>query len=160
MPTPFPGPSVAYPPYRSRSVQALVELHEQFLRSFLDTWTEARGSGLVLPESEDPDYASLEALLDHVISASAGYLAWLDRSLGLGLPPRPAPSGESGPDRIETILEAWRGALAGLEEEGLYRPGYPTNRGVETGVEGMLQHAVMHPIRHEYQLRRLLRARA
>lgn len=150
-----------YPSYRHPGALALVELHEGHLRSCFRTWMAAKEAGVRLPETEDPDYASMETLLLHLLTAATGYMNWMCRSLKLPEPGfDPAPSPEASRDELEGFLEhviqRWRTPLAGVEEEQLYRPGYPTSRGVDSCVEAMLQHAIVHPIRHEYQLRKLL----
>lgn len=44
-----------------------------------------------------------------------------------------------------------------VEEETFYYPEYPSNGGTHPHcIDIMLQHAVMHPIRHDFQLRELL----
>ena len=48
--------------YRYRGARALVLLHERELRAFLATFRRAQAWGVTLPETDDPDYASLAAL--------------------------------------------------------------------------------------------------
>ena len=159
-----------FPDHRSPGARALVELHENYLRRFHRTWAEARAKDLKLPAVDDPDYASLDSLLVHVLTAAAAYMQWICRSLKLpdpGFEPAPQP-GEGtvlregfpgdAESHLEHVLDRWRSPLVGLDEEQLYRPGYPTRRGVDAGIESMLQHAIVHPIRHDYQLRKLLDA--
>ena len=55
-------------------------------------------------------------------------------------------------DHLEHLLERWRTPLATVEEERFFRPGHPTRWGLDVNIESMLQHAVMHPIRHRFQL--------
>ena len=44
---------------RSRAVRALVLLHDDHLRQFLVTWKRAKAASVVLPKTEDEDYASI-----------------------------------------------------------------------------------------------------
>ena len=60
-------------PYRSRAVRAMVLLHEEHLRRFVHVWRLALESSVSLPPTDDPAYASLEALGRHVLSAAGGY---------------------------------------------------------------------------------------
>ena len=66
-------------------------------------------------------------------------------------------------DQVEAhlahVMERWRGPLARVAEERFHRPSYPSRWKVDYCIDAMLEHAVMHPIRHEFQLERLLAAR-
>lgn len=57
-------------PYRSRAVRALVLLHDEHLRAFVQTWQQARAASVALPLTDDPAYASLDTLARHVIGAA------------------------------------------------------------------------------------------
>jgi hypothetical protein len=46
--------------YRSRAVRALVLLHDEHLRRFLQTWKRAHALSVALPATDDPAYASLD----------------------------------------------------------------------------------------------------
>jgi hypothetical protein len=70
-------------PYRSRAVRAMVLLHEEHLRRFVHTWRLALATSLNLPRTDDPAYASLEALGQHALSAAGGYLVWMCEVLTL-----------------------------------------------------------------------------
>ncbi|HUI56652.1 MAG TPA: hypothetical protein VLY04_16865 [Bryobacteraceae bacterium] len=79
-------------PYRSRAVRAMVLLHEEHLRRFVQTWRRAMALPVSLPPTADPNYASLGALGRHVLSAAGGYLVWMCEVLRLPDPGvRPAP---------------------------------------------------------------------
>jgi hypothetical protein len=141
----------------------LVELHEEYLADCVRVWHEARAAGLALPQTTDPDYQSLETLMRHVLRAARGYMTWMCAVLDL-----PDPGIEAAPevDRIavdadEYVLhlnEKWRAPLAAVPEERFNAPEYRSRWDVLYCVDAMLEHAVMHPIRHAYQLRRLLEA--
>lgn len=149
-------------PYRYGGARALVELLDRSLREFLAVWREARRGGLEMPPTEDPDCASLPALLRHVLHACRGELVWCCDVLDLPgprVPPVPMVE-EIEADHAryaEDLLAAWRASpLRDVEEERFYRPEHLTSWGVRYCVDAMLEHAVMHPIRHAHQLRRAL----
>ena len=84
------GHEIGYPllmssnlPYRSRAVRAMVLLHEEHLRRFVQTWRRALATSLSLPPTDDPAYASLGALGRHVLNAAGGYLVWMCEMLTL-----------------------------------------------------------------------------
>lgn len=147
--------------YRYRGARALVILHDRAMREFVPVWRRARAAGLRLPATEDPSYASLATLLHHVLRASRGYMVWLCEKLGLPEPAiDPAPEAdraEQEADRyLEHLLARWRLPLENAEEPQFFVM-YKTNWEDMSG-EAMLEHAVMHPIRHRLQLEELMEA--
>jgi hypothetical protein len=148
--------------YRSRAVRALVELHETELRRFLDTWQRFRSSGAAMPDGlGDPDYESAERLCGHVLGAARGYLTWMCDQVG-----RPAADVDMNEARealaaragaaIEDILGAWRRHLAHFVDAELTPAVYTSRWGEPFLIEQMLEHAVVHPMRHRLQLERAL----
>jgi hypothetical protein len=149
------------PEYVYPGARAQVELHEIHLRSFLSTWKLAVERGLELPETSDPAYVSLNTLVRHVLGAARGYMTWMCEVLGLpdpGIDPAPEPAAAAaGADAyLETVLRGWRLPLSGVPETAFEPETHTSRWGAEMTVESMLEHAVMHPIRHEFQLRKLL----
>lgn len=152
------------PEYRYGGARAMVLLHEHHLRRVLETWSRAKASGLDLPETSDPDYASLDVLLRHVCRAARGYMVWICEVLGLPDPKiRKVPEAEELFGEVqrylEHLLERWRVPLTDVDEERFYRPEFPSRWKTKYCVDAMLEHAVMHPIRHEFQLNALLEGR-
>jgi len=149
------------PEYQYRGARAMVILHERHLRAFLDTWRAARAVGLVLPTVEDPDYASLDTLLRHVLRCAGGYLYWMCKQLELPDPGvREAPPVETiereAQSYLDDVLERWREPLAGVPEDRFHEPEYLARWGTRYCIDAMLEHAVMHPIRHRFQLVELM----
>jgi len=150
--------------YAYRGARALVLLHEKALRDFIPTWRRAAQAAIPLPATDDPDYASLESLLHHVLRAARGYMTWLCEKLGLpdpGIDPAPAPGGiaKAVDGYVEHLLSRWRSPLSGVPEERFSRT-HKTRWGVDMSCESMLEHAVVHPLRHTFQLGELLESRA
>ncbi len=150
--------------------RALVRLHEQNLRSFLATWKRAKAGGVSLPKTDDPAYASMEALLFHMLRAARGYFGGLCGMLeieppALPDPPIPDPAldpGSVGPVEagaqafLDELLHAYRTTFRGATEEEFYRRTGEAPWKVVYCVDAMFEHAVMHPIRHSLQLDDLL----
>jgi uncharacterized damage-inducible protein DinB len=147
--------------YRYNGARSLVLLHEKHLTSCLNTWREAKVSGVTLPKTDDENYESLNTLLRHILRAARNYMIWICKKLDL---PDPQIEKEPTPDLIEMeaeeyishLIEKWRLPLPEIPEEKFHSPTYTSNWGVEYCIDAMLEHAVMHPIRHEYQLKVLL----
>ena len=146
--------------YRYRGARALVLLHDKALRDLLPVWRCAKAAEIHLPATEDPDYASLETLLHHALRAARGYMTWLCEKLGLpdpGIEPAPeaARVEEDAGIFIQHLLERWRLPLADVEE-ARFGATHKTRWGEDMSLEGMLEHAVMHPHRHSFQLEELI----
>ncbi len=151
-------------PYRSRAVRALVLLHEEHLRRFLQTWKDAKAAKVALPSTADPAYASLDALGRHVLGASRGYMVWICEMLKLPDPGiRPAPEtavlSEEAESYLEHVLEHWRPPLQDVPDERLETPEYRSRWQTLYSIDAMLEHAVIHPIRHAFQLEELMTKR-
>ena len=143
----------------------MVLLHEEHLRRFVQTWRLAVTTSVSLPPTADPSYSSLGALGRHVLSAAGGYLVWMCEVLTLPDPGvRPTPDATAivheADDYIEHVLERWRTApLRDISDEQLEAPEYPSRWRTRYCIDSMLEHAVMHPIRHAFQLDELIKSR-
>jgi hypothetical protein len=147
--------------YKFRGARACVLLHDKHVRQCLDVWKQAKAANVKLPQTEDSSYASLEHLLYHILRAARGYMVWTCKKLEL-----PDPDIRDTPDvdkieaeaegYLEHVLERWRFPLVDVPEEKFEPQTYASNWGTHYCIDAMLEHAVMHPIRHEFQLRELL----
>lgn len=149
--------------YRYRGARALVLLHDAEMRRCLAVWQRAKALNVALPETDDEDYASPQHLLVHILRAARGYLVWVCTQLELPDPGiRPAPDAadieREAEGYLEHVLERWRVPLEGVPEAAFEPEVYLSNWGTPYAVEAMLEHAVMHPIRHRFQLEELIAA--
>jgi hypothetical protein len=147
--------------YKFRGARALVLLHDKHMRQCLEVWKEAKAANIKLPQTDDPSYASLEHLLYHILRAARGYMVWMCKQLELPDPEiRPTPEPESieaeADNYLEHVLERWRLPLVNVPEEKFEPQTYASNWGTHYCIDAMLEHAVMHPIRHEFQLKELI----
>ena len=148
--------------FRSRGVRSLVELHEQELLAFASTWKRFVASGKPTPEARgDANYESPERLVAHVQGAARSYLLWiwevleppieglpLTRDAGVIVPRLDAFMAET--------LDGWRRHLAALEDDQLSPRQFLSRWGEPHTIEQMLEHAVVHPMRHRRQLERIV----
>lgn len=147
--------------FKYAGTYAMTVLHDQHMRSFLKTWQKANSANITLPETEDTAYVSMEALLRHILSAGRGYMVWMCKQLELPdsqinqVPELEVIESESE-TYLEHLLEKWKIPLRQLDEEHANIRTYKTNWGVDYCIDAMLEHAVMHPIRHEFQLIELM----
>jgi hypothetical protein len=150
--------------YRSRAVRALVLLHDEHLRRFLVVWRQAKAARIALPVTADPAYASLDMLLRHVLAAARGYMTWMCEVLKLPDPeirvaPEPAELARDPDVYLEHVLAGWRAPLQDVADDRLETPEYPSRWQTQYCIDAMLEHAVMHPVRHAFQLEELMRHR-
>jgi hypothetical protein len=142
----------------------MVILHEEHLRRFVHTWRRALAASVSLPPTDDPNYASMSVLGRHVLRSAGGYMIWMCEMLSLPDPGiRPAPDaaaivGEAD-DYLEHVLERWLTPLLDVSNEQLETPEYPSRWQTRYSIDAMLEHAVMHPIRHAFQLDELMNTR-
>jgi hypothetical protein len=149
-------------PFLSRAVDSLVELHEREMRSFLVTWDRFVASGLPVPEAYgDESYSSRERLGAHVLFAPRGYLTrigeWVERPVtDVDACQDPGEAVGRAVEFADDVLAAYRRHLAAITTEELEAQVHRTRWGELMSVENLLEHAVVHPMRHRIQLERLL----
>jgi hypothetical protein len=147
--------------YRYPGVRALVLLQEQELRDFVDIWKDAKDAGVVLSGFKSPNYESLDTLLVHVLWWARDYMVWTCEMLGL-----PGPEINEVPDvcaveanvesYVDHLLERWRLPLSDTPEEPFFDTVYTTRWSIDYPVEALLEHAVVHPMRHRLQVLELM----
>ena len=147
--------------YKYGGAKALVALHEIHLRSFYKTWQKAKQVGVTFPVTDDPYYKSLDTLLYHLLRSSRGYMVWMCKQLDLPDPqideaPLPEIVVEKANQYLEYLIDKWKYPLKDVPPEKFEDKVYKSNWDVEFCIDAMLEHAVMHPIRHEFQLKNLL----
>jgi uncharacterized damage-inducible protein DinB len=150
--------------FKSNAVRSCVELHEIELNRFYDTWQAFRASGVRLPVTDDPSYQSVDHLGGHVLRAARGYLVWIGECVK-----RPVTDVDADTDLVsiarkgrafvDEVLAAWRRHLAALEDAELAPTMYKARWGDDYDIEQMLEHAIVHPMRHRIQLERLMAGR-
>ncbi|RPJ80006.1 MAG: hypothetical protein EHM13_12745 [Acidobacteria bacterium] len=147
--------------FKSNAVRSCVELHEIELNRFYDVWLGFRASGTALPATDDPNYASADHLGGHVLRAARNYLTWIGecvnrRVTDVDLDSDTVSVAGKGRAFLDEVLAAWRRHLAALEDRELEPATYRSRWGIDYNIEQMLEHAVVHPMRHRIQLERLM----
>jgi uncharacterized damage-inducible protein DinB len=150
--------------FRSNAVRNLVELHEIEINRFYEVWEAFRASGTPLPETSDPSYKSANHLGGHVFRAARNYLTWIGECVK-----RPVTDldpdtdlvhiARKGRPFVDEVLAAWRRHLSMLEDSELAPTTYKSRWGEDYNIEQMLEHAVVHSMRHRIQLERLVALR-
>ena len=146
--------------FKYRGARAMTILHEQHMRSCLAVWRQAKDTNITLPTTDDSDYESIEHLMHHVLRAARGYMVWICEKLDLPDPKiHEVPSldkiEKEAEQYLEHLLKRWALPLVDVEPKR-YSEMYVSSWKMEMCIEAMIEHAVMHPIRHEFQLKELL----
>ncbi len=149
------------PSYKYHGARSMIILHDRSIREFYAIWKEATSAEITLKGIADEAYESLETLLQHVLGAARGYMVWMCEVLEL---PDPAiqrvPPAErlasDAPAWIDHLAMQWRTPLEDVPEDD-FGVEYESRWKVKYCVDAMLEHAVMHPIRHTYQLKELMK---
>ena len=135
-----------------RGARACTILHEDEMRLFVETWKKAKATGIQLPETKSPNYASLEALLVHVLFQARDYMVWICEKLELPDPeikpvPEIAAIAAEVDDYLEHLLLQWSKPLRGVRGHQFYTATFTARWKVDYCIDAMLEHAVMHPMR-------------
>ena len=159
--TEWRSPLQGAPMFKSNAVRSLVELHEAEMDRFWEAWQAFRTSGTRLPQTDDPNYQSAEHLGGHVMRAARNYLTWIGQCAGrpvtdVDLDTDVMSIARKGRPFLDEILSAWRRHLSALEDGELEGKAYESRWGEPYNIEQMLEHAVVHPMRHRRQLERLM----
>ncbi len=144
------------PGYTYRGARAMILLQDKYLREFLVTWRKGKALGILVPQTEDPNYESWESILFHVLRASRGYLTWIAEKLELpepqvGTPPELETINNHADEFLDHLLHVWSKTFVAVPEEK-FDSVFKSRWDIDYCLDGMLEHAVMHPIRHAFQI--------
>lgn len=148
--------------FKSRGVRALVMLQMDEMEQLFAVWKKAKRLGVKLPATRDPAYQSLDLLMRHPLRSCRGYLTWLCEVLDrpdprIPDPPEPEKVAVHGAAYLKVLAKAWEKHMAWMPAKVLDSFAVHTSRwGAPMTVEAMLEHAVVHPMRHRFQLEELI----
>ena len=130
------------------------------MRGLLSAWRRAKDAHIKLPPSDNPAYASLDTVMHHALKAARNMLTWICEKLELPDPgieetPEPSRLDAEAEAHVEHLLARWRLPLAQVEAKQLEAI-HKDRSGRDTSLIARLEHAVLHPQRHRFQLEELL----
>ncbi len=141
----------------ARAAEDLLRVAESFAAA---AWAEERPAA-------DPDCRSPRAICEHVVYAALGYDNYLRRLLDLPAPDPRSPEREAQRLRLSTPAElrpaladairrteASGDALRAGDEDPLWTREIRTHWGATFQPESLLEHAIVHLLRHRRQLER------
>jgi hypothetical protein len=147
--------------YQSGAVRALVALHDREMRKFWRTWSKSIDLKVKMPPTDDPSCKTPNDMLNHVLHASRGYVRWICSQLKLNDPQLDRPSKSmnlltESEEYLESLLAVWSTSLTSITEDQCYIE-FNSRWKTIYCIDAMLEHAVMHPVRHSFQLDKYMR---
>jgi hypothetical protein len=148
--------------FKSRGVRALVHLQMLEMNELFLVWKKAKRAAVKLPKTDDPAYQSLDLLMRHPLRSCRGYLTWLCEVLkrpdpGVPDPPEAEKVAAQGAAYLEVLAKAWEKHMAWMPASVLDSfDVYKSRWGALMTVEAMFEHALVHPMRHRFQLEELI----
>ena len=150
--------------FREGAVGALMDEYEraaQELRRLVAHLSEEDAALVVDAETEDEDCRSVQTIMSHVVNASYGYADLLRGSFSVPStrPPRALLSHAESLGRLDAALAYTAETLEGrwrMTDAEITGAVIQSGWGVRYDVEQLLEHAIVHVLRHRRQIERFM----
>jgi uncharacterized damage-inducible protein DinB len=151
--------------YREGAVGALMDEYERAvweLRHLAERIAETDAARVVDPETKDEDCRSVQTIMSHVVNAGYGYADLLRKvfSIPSTRPPKALLSHRESVERLDAVLAYTAETLEGrwrMTYEELAGAVINSGWGVRYDAEQLLEHAVVHVLRHRRQIEKFMR---
>jgi uncharacterized damage-inducible protein DinB len=151
--------------FREGAVGALMDEYERAaweLGRLVGPLAEEDVVRVVDPATEDEDCRSVQSIMSHVVNAGYGYADLLRRlfSIPSTRPPKALLSPREFLEQLDAVLAYTAETLEGrwlMTHEEISGAVINTGWGVRYDVEQLLEHAVVHVLRHRRQIERFMR---
>ena len=150
--------------YREGAVGALMDEYERAvweLRRLVERVGETDALRVVDPTTEDEDCRSVQTIMSHVVNAGYGYADYLRGvfSMPSSRPAKALLSRRETPERLDAMLAYTAETLDGrweMTDEEITSAIIDSAWGVRYDVEQLLEHAIVHVLRHRRQIERFV----
>ena len=150
--------------YREGAVGALMDEYERAvweLRRLLERMNEDDLARVVDSETRDDDCRSAQTIVSHVVNSGYGYADLLRKLFAAPStrPPRALLSRGAALEQLDAILAYMAETLEGrwlMSDEELAGAVINTGWGVRYDIEQLLEHAVVHVLRHRRQIEKFM----
>lgn len=152
--------------YRSGPVGALMDEYERAieeLNSLLQSIDGPKFREVIDPETADPDCRSIQTIMNHVVRAGYGYANSIRRQFGDPLVERKEDYGLSRPaaaraamDEMMAYTLASTAPHKNITHEEIIANQFTVSWGQTYDFEQILEHAIVHILRHRRQIERYL----
>lgn len=154
-------------PALSGAVAALLDEYERALRDLIQVIQSIDDIGLKKirdPHTQDPDCTSIQTILTHVVHAGFGYTVYIENHLGIPSERPPKKLLSSSQDYIDELRRMFGYCRSFFVKQGrdLNIESYEadqkfrTNWGQLYDIEQIMEHAIVHILRHRRQIERFL----
>lgn len=150
--------------YRSGAVGALMDEYERAaseLASLVGRIPDDEFARVVDPQTKDEDCRSAQTIMSHVVRAAYGYADYVREQFSVPST-RPQPKLLSRRESLEQLAAALRYTVETLEgrwemsDEEISGVVINTRWGAGYDLEGMLEHAIVHVLRHRRQMEKFI----
>ena len=150
--------------YRKGAVGALMDEYERAaaeLKSILNKISAEDFVKIVDPDTKDEDCRSVQTIMNHVVRAGYGYSNYLRKEFGINSD-NPVYQINNAPEAIshfERMLEYTVQTLEGkweMPDEEMNKIKIITRWGATLDMDTLLEHAIVHILRHRRQIERFL----
>ena len=152
--------------YRKGAVGALMDEYERAafeLKSLVTSVSEEDYTRIADAETKDADCHSIQTMMNHVIHAGYGYANAIRRKFAIPHTPlgdeRPQISQKEIGDEIDKILAYTEATLEGhweMSYEEMNKTLIEDRANFQENIEQLLEHAVLHILRHRRQVEKFL----
>ena len=150
--------------YREGAVGALMDEYERAvweLRRLLERMAEEDVACVVDPATEDEACRSVQTIVSHVVNAGYGYADLLRKlfSVPSTRPPKALLSHREALEQLDAVLAYTAETLEGrwlMSDEELSSAFINAGWGVRYDMEQLLEHAVVHVLRHRRQIEKFM----
>jgi uncharacterized damage-inducible protein DinB len=151
--------------YREGAVGALMDEYERAvweLRRLAERIPEADAVRVADPATEDEDCRSVQTIMSHVVNAGYGYADLLRKvfSIPSTRPPKALLSHGESLEQLDAVLAYTAETLEGrwrMTDEEISGAVINSGWGVRYDAEQLLEHAIVHVLRHRRQIEKFMR---
>ena len=148
------------------AIGALTDEYERAafeLKRLLETFDERRFNQILDSQTKDENCRSVQTIMSHVVSAGYGYAADVRGALAMpkDRPPKRLLSRREVLGEFDAMLKYTIETLDGrweMSDEAIQGIAIQSDWGVKYDLEQILEHAIVHVLRHRRQIERLTNA--
>ncbi|RJP63263.1 MAG: DinB family protein [Ignavibacteriales bacterium] len=150
--------------YRKGAIGALMDIYEKHIiefSSFIENTPGEIYEKIIDEKTQDEDCRSIQTIVSHVINSGFGYANYLRDKFGIekNSPERKLLSIEEAIIRLNALIRYTIQTLEGkweMSDAEILETAFKTRWGGKYDIEQLLEHAIVHILRHKRQIKRFL----